>query len=262
LLGTVERRSGSDNDHEVRHVAASVARPLPRRRPPRGPRRGGRHTASAGHAKPDPAAWPQTGGGPALRLFADSSYSPPDPARAAYEARRTHATPTTTMNPSHEHEDPRVQSPDGTRRSSQPSNKVPISAAIRVQVRRYVSQRSHPKRLDASVKPPIRKTPPPVKPVLRACVVCGRPSPDSRCPRHATPRDNGHARPKRLAAQVLREELVCHLCGKVGTADDPLTIDHLIPVSRGGQTVRENLAAAHRSCNSRRGATMQGQRAV
>jgi hypothetical protein len=69
--------------------------------------------------------------------------------------------------------------------------------------------------------------------LLKACVICGRPtSPGPRCPDHAYVRDNGHARRKRLAARVLREELVCHLCGKVGTPDDPLTIDHLVPASQ------------------------------
>jgi 5-methylcytosine-specific restriction endonuclease McrA len=47
----------------------------------------------------------------------------------------------------------------------------------------------------------------------------------------------------------------CHLCGRDidYTAGwlDPLsfTIDHVVPLNRGGLDVRDNLAAAHRRCN-------------
>lgn len=56
---------------------------------------------------------------------------------------------------------------------------------------------------------------------------------------------------QRLAAAVFAERgRVCHLCGMPG-AD---TLDHLIPRSRGGTDELENLAPAHKSCNSSRGA--------
>lgn len=50
----------------------------------------------------------------------------------------------------------------------------------------------------------------------------------------------------------------CHLCRhKINPALDPqhdraASIDHLIPVSDGGEHVRENVAIAHRDCNWRR----------
>lgn len=45
----------------------------------------------------------------------------------------------------------------------------------------------------------------------------------------------------------------CHLCGKTVSRAD-FHIDHLIPVSKGGLTVPENLAVAHARCNQERGA--------
>lgn len=55
----------------------------------------------------------------------------------------------------------------------------------------------------------------------------------------------------RLAAAVFAERgRVCHLCGMPG-AD---TLDHLLPRSLGGTDDLENLAPAHKSCNSSRGA--------
>lgn len=57
----------------------------------------------------------------------------------------------------------------------------------------------------------------------------------------------------RLRDVVLAEELVCWICGLPGTADDPLTLDHIVSRSRGGQHERSNGRAAHRSCNSAKG---------
>lgn len=88
---------------------------------------------------------------------------------------------------------------------------------------------------------------------LRPCLDCGRPSAGPRCSAHALPRIS--ARPhRRVRAQVLAEESLCWLCGKPGTADDPLTFDHVIPRAFGGATTRANARAAHASCNSSRGA--------
>lgn len=86
----------------------------------------------------------------------------------------------------------------------------------------------------------------------RPCLVCGTPSTGSRCPDHTLPaRGRQH---RRVRAHVLLEETRCHLCGKPGRADDPLTYDHVIPRSHGGPTIRANGRAAHASCNGRRGA--------
>ena len=58
-----------------------------------------------------------------------------------------------------------------------------------------------------------------------------------------------------------RDRWVCHIChsripdkGSWTNEDDDPTIDHLVPLSRGGEHTRANVAIAHRLCNSRRGA--------
>jgi len=63
-----------------------------------------------------------------------------------------------------------------------------------------------------------------------------------------------------LREVAVRDNWICHLCGGVVPNREsrcrPLdpTIDHLIPLSAGGQHVPENVALAHFICNSRRGA--------
>jgi 5-methylcytosine-specific restriction endonuclease McrA len=61
-----------------------------------------------------------------------------------------------------------------------------------------------------------------------------------------------------MREQVLREETACWICGGHGTADDPLTADHVVARADGGRNVRSNYRAAHASCNSSRGARVVG----
>lgn len=77
-----------------------------------------------------------------------------------------------------------------------------------------------------------------------------------RCARHnamrkALRRHSPQATPVDRIAIANRDHWRCHLCGKKIRRQD-LTLDHLIPVSQGGQHVDSNVAAAHRSCNSSR----------
>lgn len=66
--------------------------------------------------------------------------------------------------------------------------------------------------------------------------------------------------PHEYLAVAERDAWVCHLCS--GPVDptvsrrDPLggTVDHLVPVSRGGGDEASNVALAHRRCNVKRGA--------
>lgn len=52
---------------------------------------------------------------------------------------------------------------------------------------------------------------------------------------------------------IARDGYVCGICGG-GVAPDQMSIDHIVPISRGGTDDLDNLQAAHRSCNSRKGA--------
>lgn len=49
---------------------------------------------------------------------------------------------------------------------------------------------------------------------------------------------------------ILRDEETCQYCGKHFRE---LTLDHVIPRSRGGQSTWENLVASCRACNGRKG---------
>ena len=80
--------------------------------------------------------------------------------------------------------------------------------------------------------------------------------------RHMSPRRRAaHVAAMKLRPQVI--ELygsVCYLCGddipggRHYLQPDALTIDHVIPVARGGSDDIENLRPAHRACNIRKGA--------
>jgi len=51
---------------------------------------------------------------------------------------------------------------------------------------------------------------------------------------------------------LARDHYRCQYCGVKGTVFD-LTLDHILPRSRGGRTLAENLVAACRECNNRKG---------
>ena len=56
---------------------------------------------------------------------------------------------------------------------------------------------------------------------------------------------------KRKKEQILkRDAYTCHYCGKM---DGDATIDHLIPVTRGGSSKDSNLITACKGCNSDKG---------
>jgi len=49
-----------------------------------------------------------------------------------------------------------------------------------------------------------------------------------------------------------RDDKTCHICGEDVYLEDA-SRDHLVPKSHGGSMTFENVALAHRECNSRRG---------
>lgn len=69
-------------------------------------------------------------------------------------------------------------------------------------------------------------------------------------PRVRHPEYNARAYKRAAAAVRADPDAVCWICGRLG-AD---TLDHVVPLSRGGTNDPENLRPAHRFCNTGRGA--------
>ena len=92
---------------------------------------------------------------------------------------------------------------------------------------------------------------------------CLRPTPAApdRNARHdyGTMSKGSTRRHRKARAILLANATHCHLCGQPARPGDPLVADHLIPRALGGLDVPWNYAAAHRSCNGRRGARLLGR---
>lgn len=56
-----------------------------------------------------------------------------------------------------------------------------------------------------------------------------------------------------------RDGYFCYICGIGFTKDDPETIEHFIPLARGGTWELKNLKLAHQLCNSKKGDTMPNE---
>lgn len=54
---------------------------------------------------------------------------------------------------------------------------------------------------------------------------------------------------------IQRDRSICHLCGELVPADD-IHIDHIVPLSRGGNHSADNVAVAHSMCNMRKGSRL------
>ena len=48
----------------------------------------------------------------------------------------------------------------------------------------------------------------------------------------------------------------CAICGKKIRSIDELTVDHIVPRSKGGKNIISNCQLAHKSCNTRKSDTM------
>jgi 5-methylcytosine-specific restriction endonuclease McrA len=91
--------------------------------------------------------------------------------------------------------------------------------------------------------------------VLRACLQCGVPSPNSYCAQH-TPTNRRRERMgisggrwETVRKRVLaRDQGTCYICGRLGSDE----VDHLKPVAEGGSSELVNLASVHSSCHIHR----------
>jgi 5-methylcytosine-specific restriction endonuclease McrA len=92
----------------------------------------------------------------------------------------------------------------------------------------------------------------------RQCLICGLPIPrGNRCAAHPKPPVPRHRRYRELRERLIAEHPYCHLCGEPFTdPNDPAVVDHVTPRAYGGTDDPANLKPAHRSCNSRKSATL------
>ncbi len=72
-------------------------------------------------------------------------------------------------------------------------------------------------------------------------------------------RSRQHATREYRAARKRFRYLACIYCGKVGTEQEPTTVEHLVPVAMGGKG-GDNLAPACAKCNYSRGSALGKQR--
>jgi 5-methylcytosine-specific restriction endonuclease McrA len=71
-----------------------------------------------------------------------------------------------------------------------------------------------------------------------------------RCPEHTIPASaRSGTRARKLAHRMKIEQPWCSYCGSPATKGNDLTIDHIVPLSRGGTNRRENLTVACSRCN-------------
>lgn len=61
-----------------------------------------------------------------------------------------------------------------------------------------------------------------------------------------------------IAARIELQRGLCHWCGQA-IGDAEYTIDHVIPLSRGGQNVASNIAISCAKCNERKGASLPAE---
>jgi 5-methylcytosine-specific restriction endonuclease McrA len=71
----------------------------------------------------------------------------------------------------------------------------------------------------------------------------------------------GKAKPERkpigarLRSMVMeRDSNCCTVCGQIGTKENPLQVDHVVPVAAGGTNCESNLRTLCRACNVGKGA--------
>lgn len=89
------------------------------------------------------------------------------------------------------------------------------------------------------------------------CPGCGSPMRYQKHRRRS--KRSSSVKARKVAALIKRDGLRCWICGGMLQEDTPegdpwaITLDHYVPVSRGGADANSNLRLAHACCNSDRG---------
>lgn len=92
------------------------------------------------------------------------------------------------------------------------------------------------------------------RPTLNACRTCGATTTHTYCPAHQPPtpprpHHTGTSTYRRLRTTILnRDHHTCAYCGQPATE-----VDHITPIRLGGTSTPDNLTAACRTCNRRKG---------
>ena len=94
---------------------------------------------------------------------------------------------------------------------------------------------------------------------MKPCLDCGAPASATRCRactrviENETERLQRTYRWRRFSERLRRKSNLCDICQRPATDDDPITVDHIIPVSLRPDLAFEltNCRLAHLSCNSR-----------
>lgn len=75
----------------------------------------------------------------------------------------------------------------------------------------------------------------------------------------------GLSRAEAKARSFIKRQLInskgniCAICGKPITNMNDCTIDHIVPISKGGLTTIDNCQLAHRKCNQIKGDKLEGE---
>ena len=96
-----------------------------------------------------------------------------------------------------------------------------------------------------------------MRPFLKPCVECGRPSRNSRCDDHKLPdrrpstarRGSSTERSKRRSRTLRRDGFRCVACGVVDKTGRSLEADHIVPLEVGGSHDLENMQTLCKPCH-------------
>lgn len=91
--------------------------------------------------------------------------------------------------------------------------------------------------------------------MLKACVVCGTPSDQPRCPEHRYERDRSPAARMQRQRIIERDRYRCQRCGTYLTGARDTHVDHVIPLAKGGNETDQNKQTLCATCNQRKGAS-------
>ena len=108
--------------------------------------------------------------------------------------------------------------------------------------------------------------------ILRSCVKCGRPSPESYCEAHKpkpwatstrrqTKTVSGWEESRRRKRILAKYQECCHWCGRKSEAAE-LEMDHVVPLAEGGPDTEANLAPIHKEPCHRQKTAAEARRAT